>query len=72
MGCEKKLIYRLGRNPDKKDFMTRATVFITVISGQNRYPPRISSRSYLGRSQIMDTKINLSSIKLNGELKMFY
>ena len=29
----------LARNPDKKDFMTRATVSLTAISGQNSYPP---------------------------------
>ena len=29
----------LIRNPDKKDFMTRATVSITAFSGQNSDPP---------------------------------
>ena len=29
----------LVRNPDKKDFMTRATVSVTAISGQNSDPP---------------------------------
>ena len=29
----------LVRNPDKKDFMTRATVSVTAFSGQNSGPP---------------------------------
>ena len=38
MRCEKKMFSHLGRIPDNKDFITRATVSLTAISGQNSYP----------------------------------
>ena len=45
MWCEKNNFSYLARNPDKKDFTTRATVSFTAIPGQNSYPPYKKKRS---------------------------
>ena len=66
----------LARNPDKKAFMTRVTVSLTAISGQNSYPPVrilrnrfcwsgifIGGKSVLRVSTIATVKITIRTLK---------
>ena len=67
---EKNNFSHLARNPDKKDFMTCATVSITAISGQNSYPPPYYiiklNRYKLIQIQFIYTVYHLKTISLFG------